>query len=335
MTSYSYSASGSIPASDNELASFTEEGHSQVMESLQNMDLNSASKQSIPTRRKKTVPKRVPKSIGKRVEFDKSDDVESTDSGVFKLPPLEQEASEPIEIVRPTTPEPKPQDEVFSFFKSSSPWNYFGNAFSSQSSYPPAHRDTDTESVKSTTSNDDKPKPSKSKKKSEVVDETDKDEEEAKKRQLLHQIGRYREKFSIKLRKQPTDRMSVKELEELKKQTISQITEKEGSRILKSFYCHGLTAIDQVSTTMGYDHLRGLGQVGTAIANDEENEILWEQLAIEFEEYLHVSPQKRLILLTAQILATTVRINSDPQFAANIAQEMGQAEERLRKEFAE
>lgn len=328
MTDYTLERSTYLPASDNELASFTEEGHAKVLESLQELDIASTGRKP----RKKAVPRKLSvKTPTRNVVFDTADTVDEFEE---KLPEKE-DLSSSLKLPKQEV-FIEPQESNFSYFGQNNPWTFFGNSLGL--SRQPEPVDNDTESVKSTSVKDEPTSRSssqKGKKKVQDTDDADKDTEEAQKRRVLHQINRYKEKFNIKLRRQPTDRMSLKELNEIKSQTISQISEKEGSRILKSFYCQGLNAVDQVSSTLGYNQLRGLGQVGTAIAHDEENEILWEQLAIEFEDYLHVSPQKKLVLLTAQILATTVRINTDPQFASQIAKDMSEAEERLRKEFAD
>ena len=155
----------------------------------------------------------------------------------------------------------------------------------------------------------------------------------AQKRRIIHQINRYKEKFSLRLRRTPSEKMSVQELEEIKTSLRTQMTEKEAPRIIKSLYVQGLSTVDNISQAAGYTELRGLGQVANAVANDEENELLWEELAIEFEDYLTVSPQRKLIMLTAQVLLTTYKINTDVQYAAFMAEQINKQKQGLQDEY--
>jgi hypothetical protein len=311
---------------DNELATFTSEGHDDFMRRIEEAD-NSEPASAIKAPKKRTRRRKPTKQdMAKAVHFEqeqeflgsfasKEEDNESVKSEREVYPdrlPDSVHQSEPAWNIHT-----QPRPDIFTYFSDPNPFRqgiYQPNAFS---------RDVDQESSRASVRSDNtKPKI------------TPKNEDDAKiKRKLIHQIYRYRDKFNLKLKKPPSEKMTIGELEDMKSSLRNQITEKEGARIVKTLYIHGLTGIDNISQVMGYKEMRGLGRVADAVANDEENELLWEELAIEFEDYLHVSPQRKLVMLTAQILLTTYKINTDEQYRAFMSQQAQQDETDLRREY--
>jgi hypothetical protein len=310
--------------SDNELATFTSEGHDDFMRRIED---NAGDDEPAPAAKtpKRRARRRKPskQEMAKAVHFEQqrefldaipeTDDVQSVKSETATY--LNDNIPYPNEEIWEQQLQQNPG--IFSYFSDPNQFRhgtYQPNAFT---------RDFDQESGRASIKSESaKPKTTKN------------DDEEGKyKRKLIHQIYRYKEKFNLKLKRPPTEKMSISELEEMKTTIRNQITEKEGARIVKTLYVHGLTGVDNISQAMGYKEMRGLGRVAEAVANDDENELLWEELAIEFEDYLHVSPQRKLVMLTAQILLTTYRINTDHQFAQFMSQQVQQEEDDIRREY--
>lgn len=298
-----------------DLATFTEEGHERYMEQMGD---------ELPAPQKKKRGGKSRKSKAKKIieqEWE-TENAEPAKDEWEDMPEIREIRREP-EIEQEADSwwaarQPQPTDSYFSF----------GNPFFSFSKHA---NDVETENYTTKASQAEHKKGYKAGR--NVASTTDEEDEAKQKRKLIHQITRYKEKFNLKLRKAPNEKMSVEELEEIKSQARFQVTEKEGSRMIKTLYVGGMTAIDNLSQAAGRKELRNLGKVADAVANDEENELLWEELAIEFEDFLHVSPQRKLILMTAKVLLTTVKINTDPNYAAFMQQQMNVEAEALRNEF--
>lgn len=291
----------------NELATFTEEGHENYLKRME--EAGEPAAPSAPTKKKRAPRKKKAVISTADVIIKEKDPVDPTDEWT----------DEPETVPARRIPIEEDEESWWGQQSNNPSQSYFsyGNPFFSFSKQA---QDLEVESIKP------------SAKKGKQGEKPD-DEEGKLKRKIIHQIGRYKEKFNLKLRKQPTEKMSVPELEELKAQVRFQITEKEGARMVKTLYVGGMTAVDNLSQAAGYRELRGVGKVAEAVAEDDDNELLWEELAIEFEDFLHVSPQRRLILLTAKVLLTTVKINTDPTYAAFMRQQMNAEAEELKKEF--
>ncbi len=307
--------SGDSREEGNDLATFTEEGHERFMED-NHEELPPAVKKKRGGRSRKSKAKKIIEQEWAK-ENPEPETNEWEDMGevqeIRREPEIEQEADSWW-----AARNSQPTDSFFSF----------GNPFFSFSKHA---NDVETENYSTKASQAERKKGYKAGR--NVTNSTDEDDEAKQKRKLIYQITRYKEKFNLKLRKSPNEKMSIDELEEIKSQARFQVTEKEGSRMIKTLYVGGMTAVDNLSQAAGRKELRNLGKVAEAVANDEENELLWEELGIEFKEFLHVSPQRELLRMTAKVLLTTVKINTDPNYAAFMQQQMNVEAEALRNEF--
>lgn len=139
------------------------------------------------------------------------------------------------------------------------------------------------------------------------------------KRKEISKIKRYEARFGIKADRRYSEKDDLETLRKTKDQVRQKIREDKGAEMIKGLYVTGLDGIEKISLGFGVRHFVNLGKVAQAVANDPENETLWEELAIEYDDMFAMSPQKKILMLTVQILATTHRLNNDPMFAAQMA----------------
>lgn len=139
------------------------------------------------------------------------------------------------------------------------------------------------------------------------------------KRKEIAKIKRYEARFGIKADRRYSEKDDLETLKKTKDQVRQKIREDKGAEMIKGIYVTGLDGIEKISLGFGVRHFVNLGKVAQAVANDPENETLWEELAIEYDDMFAMSPQKRILMMTVQILATTHRLNNDPMFAAQMA----------------
>lgn len=178
----------------------------------------------------------------------------------------------------------------------------------------------DVESVMSTRSTRAQ---SKNQKQTELTEEEKELLEE--KRKEIAKIKRYEARFGLKADRRYSEKDDLETLRKTKEQVRQKIREDRGAEMIKGLYMTGLEGIEKISLGFGVHHFVNLGKVAHAVANDPDNEALWEELAIEYDDMFVLSPQKRILMMTIQILATTHRINNDTMFAAQMANQAKKA----------